>query len=120
MKIGEIFARAAGVDLKIVGDEAKAYKWLDIEPNELKRLEWFKFSHSNLTCKNALMCPKEIPVGCASTWSARRLQECRTTPWMEEVEYCLDTHKDVSGRVASGTKTEQLSSSCRATLFIYS
>ena len=39
VKIGEIFARAGGVDLKIVGDEAKAYKWLDIEINELKRLE---------------------------------------------------------------------------------
>ena len=39
VKIGEIFARAAGVDLKITEDEAKAYKWLDIEFNELKRLE---------------------------------------------------------------------------------
>jgi len=36
---------------------------------------------------------------------------------MWEVEYCLDTHMDVSGRVASGTKTEQISSSCRATLY---
>jgi len=39
VKIGEIFARAAGVELKITEDEAKAYKWLDIESNELKRLE---------------------------------------------------------------------------------
>ena len=28
---------------------------------------------------------------------------------MGEVELCLDTHMDVSGRVASGTKTEQQS-----------
>ncbi len=30
VKIGEIFARTAGVDLKITEDEASAYKWLDI------------------------------------------------------------------------------------------
>ena len=30
VKIGEIFARAAGVDLKITENEASACKWLDI------------------------------------------------------------------------------------------
>jgi len=43
-------------------------------------------------------------------------EQRKTTTWMWEVEYCLDTHKDVSGRVASGTKTEQISSNYRATL----
>ena len=33
VKIGELFARAAGVDLKITENEANAYKLLDIEPN---------------------------------------------------------------------------------------
>ncbi len=32
-----------------------------------------------------------------------------TTPWMVEVELRRDTHMDVSGRVVSGTKTEQQS-----------
>ncbi len=39
VKIGEIFARAAGVDIKITEDESNAYKWLDIKPNETKKLE---------------------------------------------------------------------------------
>jgi hypothetical protein len=30
VKIGEIFARAAGVDIKITENEASAFKWLDI------------------------------------------------------------------------------------------
>ena len=33
VKIGELFARAAGVDLKITDNEADAYKLLDIEPD---------------------------------------------------------------------------------------
>jgi len=31
-----------------------------------------------------------------------------TTAWMQEVEQRRDAHMDVSGRVVSGTKTEQL------------
>ncbi len=31
VKIGEITARAAGVDLKITQDESEAYRWLDIK-----------------------------------------------------------------------------------------
>ena len=39
VKIGEIFARYGGVDLKVTGDESEAYRLLDIKPgNNVKHM----------------------------------------------------------------------------------